>query len=445
MFVTVLPAMRASAIGALFIAFALVQLIRVTHERTVSSGLHDFATIYAGGACLIKHCNPYDTAVLTHVLDVHGFSSQMKWGEQLPIYPPTTLALMTPFEPFMFHAVGRAYYVLMVVSCFTAGFITFVRSPLLASISPLIRGTAFALFLLSPKLANGLYVGNPAVLSIAFLLICCFDVAESTRYLRPVLFALACLLKPQLALPFLVAFLYKRQDGWRAILVTLLLLAAYTTAILVWCNHYPDTSSWLADLRHNLALGTSTSNTMNPSERVRLLDPLLNLEYMIGYWVHSSELRLQVTASIIVAVVAAFVAGLWRLRRRTEDTGFLLVLASVSAFTLLPVYHRGYDSALLVFVLPWVAAALHTRTLRTWGIVTLTLFCIPYIGWLTHISRIRELNRIERPLSVPDFVIHRIDSIAIFCLSLFLITCLFRYQTRVSAMFVVSQRHADVT
>src|SRR5437870_3673441 len=62
--------------------------------------------------------------------------------------------------------------------------------------------------------------GNPSLIVTGLLLFCVFDEAESRRILRLICIAIACLLKPPLALPLVALVLFKdpkrTRDGWIA-------------------------------------------------------------------------------------------------------------------------------------------------------------------------------------------------------------------------------------
>ena len=410
------------ALSAVLFVARTLYLVLPSH-----AGLRDFVTLYAGGACLVDHCDPYKTADLTNALTQRGYHLlKDDWAWQLPIYPPPTLALMAPFAPFSFRVVGPVYYALLVMGCFVAMAVVF-RSPLLASLSAVTRSLLVSVFLISPNVSEAISMGNPIILTTALLLICCFDTKPKRRGLRAVLFAIACVLKPPIALPFLFPLLLKSEDGWRMVRNALALLVAYAAAVLAWCSTHPWTASWMTGLRSNLALGASAGNTMNASDRKLVLYSLLNTQYLLGYWIRTPRVRDLLTDAVLLGLTAGFLFGLWRLRDRSSAAfPLLLAFAATAAFALLPIYHRFYDAILLVFVLPWAALAWQQPRWKTWSRASLFLFLVTYAGWAAHVSRLRRLNGWEQPASVMQFLIHRTGAVGVFCLTLILLAAMFR-------------------
>ena len=237
---------------------------RQSHGLAPHALLRDFATLDAGAACLREGCSPYDVAALDRTVVERGHAPLTNWPLELPIYPPTTIALFVPFSFLSMSHGSEAMFVLMLVVSIAAGFACFVRGSLLADVPPLVRALLFAFLLASGESRFALLLGNPILLAVALLLFCCLDTAPSRRNLRVVLFSLACLLKPQIALPFLLPLLVKPADGWRTVLRAVGCMAAFTAAVLAWCAVHPATAGWVTDLHREVDAGRGARQLHGP-------------------------------------------------------------------------------------------------------------------------------------------------------------------------------------
>lgn len=408
------------------VLIAAAVLFMVARSWNYRHVLRDWVTVYAGGVCLVQGCSPYDTASLDRVLQQRGEPVLDDWQVQLPIYPPTTLALFAPLAPLNLRQATNVMYAGCFAVALVCGFGCFVRSPMLRDVPPLIRSVLFALMLGTPKMTWELRFGNPIVMVVPLLLFCCFDVAPSRRWLRVLLFALACILKPQVALPFLLPMLLKDEDGWKTVAGIGGTLAVYTAGVVAWCAQHPATATWRSDLGRMLALGAAPASSMDPSDRVQVLNHLLDLQYMVGYWITAPAQRAHISLLILVPIAVTFVAGcLYAAATRGGRWVYLLTVAATAAFTLLPVYHRFYDSILLMLTLPCAAVALRTRTHLLAAAAILVVYVFEFRQWLTNAVDLLQAHAMPHPRSFGDFLLHRMDSIAIVLLTLALTAALF--------------------
>src|SRR5258708_17380136 len=185
--------------------------------------------------------------------------------------------------------------------------------------------------------------GNPSLIVTGLLLFCVFDEAESRKILRLICIAVACLLKPPLALPLVALALFKdpkrTRDGWIATaLLALLFLALGLYAFLP-----TGMAHWLLDLSQNVALGERGG--MNTSVRGTPSNTLLNIATLPGYFVRNPVSIGLISFAVIAALTILYLIALIHLRKSAlwETRGYLLAVAALAALTLLPVYHRFCD------------------------------------------------------------------------------------------------------
>jgi hypothetical protein len=421
-------------LSLLIVLAALLLAVRTRAPGGEGRGLlRDFATLDAGAACLREGCSPYDVSALDRMVVERGHAPLQYWELELPIYPPTSIALFLPFSYFSIRNASIAMWLLILAVELVVGFAVFVRGSLLADIPPVVRALLFGVLLASGEARFALLLGNPITLAVPLLLFCCLDTAPSRRNLRAVLLTVACLLKPQIGLPFLLPLLIKPADGWRTVLRAVVCMAVFTAAVLGWCAVHPSLAGWMTDLHRELALGASAGNSMNPSARDHALDSLLNVEYLVGYWIYAPHTRLLVSTITWFVMGVGLLAGAWRAAVHPGRLRVLLVFAATAAWTLMPVYHRFYDNILLLVTLPFAVVAIHSRVHLFAAAAVVVGYLEGVLEWLHHSAKISAMEGFERPRSMGDFLLHRVDSLSAFLVCLVLIITLLAYREPANA------------
>ena len=282
------------------------------------------------------------------------------------------------------------------------------------------------LLMVSPQTAWAVGNGNPIVICTGLLLICCFDVEDGHRWFRAVLFLpWQCCSSPRSLYQSRCRFCSRQEDGWRTLLRACVPGAPGSTPIGRLVGK--------AILRHrrglpscmrNLVLGSSVGNTMSLTERSWPFDPRLNLSYLLGYWIASPKLKRSahcfVGRRLRLCAPAGFTNSLAAVS--SSQQRWLLALAATSAFTLLPVYHRSYDSILLVLAVPWALASIAARKYRFAAWTTLFLVSSTCVIWARHLPR-RWVGEegVEQAASLMGFFTHRLHALLAFALAVILL------------------------
>jgi hypothetical protein len=351
-----------------------------------SQNPRDFETLYAGSYCLTHHCNPYDVEVLNNVLLSNSRVPSGSWTNNIPIYPPTTLTLIAPLSFLPFTIANFLWY--------TAGFVAytlgicwlFLLFPGLQCVALPIRAIAIVLLTVFPKAVWSLNLGNPNLLVTSLLIFITFDDKPSRQNLRLTLFGAACLLKPQLSLPFLLLIVLRSsRTSFKKTLVMLAVLAAVCASVFVYASAYPETAHWRTNIAENLRQAAAPGMSMDPSVRVNGGNALLNLQYLFGYWIPKNNLSQALSLLVCALLGVLFLWAIWKLRARqisTSSEGYLLAAATLAALVLLPVYHRFYDGAILILAVPWIIFNLRRGVHPIRVGVPLILLVILYKNWL---------------------------------------------------------------
>lgn len=164
------------------------------------------------------------------------------------------------------------------------------------------------------------------------------------RNLGGVLIAASVGLKPQIGLVFLAYYFLQR--GWKICGSAIVGIIVMASAGLLRMAHV----SWLASYEIDNRTLLSTGVLGDFTERNPTRFGLVNLQVALYPWLHHRSLT-NICVLIISAILAVVIVVLIV---RASATDELLSLSLLSTFSLLPVYHRFYDAALLMIPLCWL-------------------------------------------------------------------------------------------
>jgi len=371
------------------VLFSMALLLWRTHPVPTQAP-RDFETLYASTYCLTHHCNPYNIQVLNDVLLAQHQVPTGAWTDTMPIYPPTSMMLLAPLSYLPFDVAAAVWFALAFAAYCLAVCWLFLIYPGLQSIPIPVRAAVIALLMLFPKAAWALSVGNPSLLVISLLIFITFDENPSRQNLRLALFCAACLLKPQLSLPFIL-LLYLRGDrsSFKRIFVAFAVLAATCAVVFFYASRYPETADWATDIAENLRQATAPGMSMDPSLRMNGSNSLLNVQYILGYWISRSALTQAISLSFNAFLGIIFLWAAWKNLRRpmsTSSESYILAAATLASLVLLPVYHRFYDAAILIFALPWILRCVSRGSHARRVILPLLLLAVLYKDWLRTVT-----------------------------------------------------------
>ena len=218
---------------------------------------------------------------------------------------------------------------------------------------------------------TGIVTGNVALVAIELAVIAIWTARRHRDLATAVLLAASVGLKPQIGLAFVAYYLVRRR--WRVCAGTLALLALLFAvgAARLEFGHTPWLQDYLRDNRVLLQTGILANFTnVNPTRF-----GLINLQVVLY-----SILRSVPLANAAAAVLAAVLFLLWLLAvaRRNTVSVELLDLSAVAVLSLLPIYHRFYDAAVLVLPLCWVVVSFRrARILSAATLLLMLPFLIP--------------------------------------------------------------------
>jgi hypothetical protein len=332
-----------------FIFFAVGGL-RVFHAS------NDFVPVYTGARCLLHGNNPYDKSQLERqFFEAGGRPSELpSWDIDVPVYPPSTFLVLSPLGLLRFPVARLLWFLLNGCVFITAAGLVLRMSPR----SHRWLATALTSFFL---VTGGilLVLGQPGAFAISLLVIGIYLFLRVRLLpLGALLFMLSLAVKPQIGALIVVYFLVQRVQ-WRYAAVALAGALALLLSGGLILRLQPRSADWTS------TLGANLSSTLSPGGSA---DPRPDNQQAIG------DTNLQALTSICFTSGRGFnavgyagflvllTAGIIAVRRTTAGLELhLLALGALSILSLLPVYHRFYDTRLLLLSVPAVVTVFQKR------------------------------------------------------------------------------------
>jgi hypothetical protein len=307
----------------------------------------DFASVYVSSRAWLKGFDPYDqSAFPTLWSEARGSPAQLPDPSQVPpLYPLTTLLLISPFALFSWQvAKGTWLVVNLVAVAVTIGALFAIGGMRDRTGQVILVTGTLALW----ALQSAIWVGSPTIITLALGMGSIFLGRIRRDCWAGITLGLCLCLKPHLALPFLAYYLFVRR---RAVLYACLAaVCVIMLAALIRTSDFSWLWGWLTNIRAALNGGVNDPTGANP-----LRWQLLNLSYPLHTFI-SSRLAVTILVFVFVAGQLAIFAKLQHFDGTfPHDLAGLCCLTTISFF---PVYHRLYDAALLVLLIPLVVRLL---------------------------------------------------------------------------------------
>jgi hypothetical protein len=298
--------------------------------------------------------NPYDGAALTRVLFAAGRGNDQhaRGSEGGALYAPATFVVLAPFALLSWQAARAAFLLVSLVL-----FVWHLK-PILRLGALSLRDTE-GVWMLGGVLAlapyhTGIALGQVAIPCVALLVLGIDAIQHDHDWRGGALLALATLVKPQLAAPFILYFFLRHRP--RAAGIALGICAAAMIVGVAWLSLHqvPWLAGWMAATRDISASGLEHDPAGPFSPQMLELRPLI---------VALTGIRSVGALGLALASAGGVVVYVWG--RSLSERRDLLLLSAVAVLTLLAVYHRFYDAAILCLPLAWSASTYaHEASLR---------------------------------------------------------------------------------
>ncbi len=377
-------------LGCLFFA------VRGYHDQRTTLQSFDFKPVYSSTLCLLEGCDPYDSAQIEQAYLRHGgdASDLRPFRPYNANYPPSALFLTIPLALLAF-PVARAIWLSLgiVLFCVAALCTADLCRPDPSSGGGSAGGPALAAqALLAAFVASStilVMLGQPAMYSISLAVIAAWSFLRRRALVLGVLaFAVSLTLKPHVGALIWLFFLlspggnFAASSGSAAAVTSadapatavsrrrlaLFVLAAtllLMTPGMLLAYHHPASAHWTRELRHNLVEIASPGQASNPGPSNDEAGSIASLQALFALRHHSASFYNPAAYVVFLPLMAAWLYLLLRPSAAALPDGSspsairdadLLALAAAAALSFLPIYHRQYDTRLLLLIFPAVAA-----------------------------------------------------------------------------------------
>jgi hypothetical protein len=305
----------------------------------------DFVPVYTGALCLVHACNPYDTTQLEQQFYQSGGhpNEVPSWSIEVPVYPPSTFLALSPLAALPYPTARLSWFLLNACLYITS-------AALIRSMYPQswLATLLVSVFLVASGILSVL--GQPALFAISLVLIGTYLFLRGRLIpLAAILFLLSLAVKPQIG-GLILLYLLVRRIHWpyaAAAMAGALVILVSAGIIL---KHHPQSASWSDTLKSNLSstLGPGGSADPRPANPQAIGD--LNLQALTSvFFLEASEFNI-VAYVVFACLAAAWIFAVLRAMPGIETN--LLALAALAILSLTPVYHRFYDTRLLLLTIP---------------------------------------------------------------------------------------------
>jgi hypothetical protein len=375
--------------GILLLLAALAQFGVRGLERVRSEvPLWDFASVFAASRAWIHRQNPYDLPVVLTTWHQAGIYSDRDVSYFATVYPPNSLAMLIPFALLPATIAMWAWLALtlaLVVLQFAA----------LADLAGLPLRDPRTLILFAASLASApfqfaILSGQLSMPAISLGIIAVWCAARDRRLLAGVILGLACAIKPQIGAPFVAYYLLSRRWSVAGIAILISGIIAGGALIAMHLAHI----DWYTGWKQSIALTTRIGGVNDYGWAGDFRDEIMDLKMLLVSLVHDPRM-LRIAVEAISAILAIWYLRVFR-SKSLQGRDQLLMLAGLAAVSLLPIYHRVYDAALLTTALAWALAELDgpRRRISIVLLIPMAVFLIPYDFTATlghHLHRLADL------------------------------------------------------
>jgi len=320
----------------------------------------DFTPIYTGARCLLAGCNPYDTAELEKQYYANGgpASQPVHWDKEPPVYPPSAFLLASPIAMLKLPAARRIWAVISAVLLITSVGCVWLTVPPFSRWIPTILGSLFMI-----ECSNALLpLGQASTLTISLLVI------SATLYLRgrsirlaTLMLMLSLAIKPQMG-GLIALYFVVRKIHWRGAALAMAGAVAILLVSGLLLKTRPASAHWVNDLHTNVVNSQKPGATNDPRPGNLRDTGLINVQAITSVFI-ASEKGYNAAAYVIFGGLLL----VWMIAMAKNDAdlaGHYLAIAALSVISFLPVYHRDYDTVLLLLTIPAIAVIYYRR--RQW-------------------------------------------------------------------------------
>jgi hypothetical protein len=371
-------------------AFLALGFLIVTIGR---APLLDFRTAYYSGRCLLDSGDPYSETEIEHLYSREVPAPESPDPNRIVVtrnqYLPSVFPVTVPFA-WLPRLPALAIWLSLIAGSFA--FACFAVWHVAANSEPLLSAGLLSFCLVNSILL--LNSANPAgfVVPLCVLAVLSF---VSGRFvpLGIACFAISLAFKPHdgglIWLYFLLAGgLYRKRA-----LQTLAVVAALSVPALFWVEHVAP--NWLSEFFANLSAFSGPGH-MNDPRGPHGACMMTNLQTVTSFFWNNPRIYNFVAYLVCGPLLLAWIYITLRAKRTNANTWF--ALASIAAFSVLPIYHRQYDAKLILLAIPALAILWKKRGRLAWialGITAIAFFFDGDFPWVIFFQFANKLHLLD--------------------------------------------------
>jgi hypothetical protein len=341
-------------------------LLGVVMENGSSSPLADFRGLYYPTQCLLQHCDPYSKTDVMRIYHASGVDrpSDTDKARQIAtqsVYLPTVFSATLPFAILPWSVAHILWIVLTLASLILASLLAW---SLAADYTPVLSGALIGFLLANSEVL--LITGNAAgiVISLCVIAVWCF-VRNRFVFAGILCLAISLAVKPHDTGLVWLYFLLAGGVYLKRALQTLLATIVISLPGVLWA--WRLSPHWMQEFNSNLLAFSVRGGTNDPglaSGGAHGLGTVVSLQAIFS--VFRDDPHFYNPASYLVFGLLLIVWIFVTLRWRSTPANLWLALASIAALSMLPVYHRQYDTKLLLLAVPGCAMLFVEHRLTGW-------------------------------------------------------------------------------
>jgi hypothetical protein len=332
----------------------------------------DFASVYSASRTWIHGGDPYDLPSVLATWHGMGPFSNRDVGYFATVYPPNSLIVLAPFAALPLCAAMLAWLALTLT-------LLALQLAALADLAGLEWRDPRALLLFAASLASapfqfGILAGQLSLPAISGCILALWCASRRREVLAGLLLGLACATKPQVAAPFLLYYLLCRR-WWVGGVAIFLSGTIFAAALVAMRMSHID---WLNGWERSIAITTRMGGVNDYGWAGDYRDEIMDMKILLVSVFHNSNL-LRIAVDCMVLVLVVLYLRVFR-RAPANDLDELIMIAGLTALSLLPMYHRVYDAALLTTGFAWALAQIY-GPLRRYAVAMLfpmAIFLVPF-------------------------------------------------------------------
>jgi hypothetical protein len=383
-------------------SLALV-LLGTVLSSTSTVAMIDFRAMYYPARCLIEHCDPYSESEVLRVAQAEGGERPSDRDDSNHfaryLYLPPTFSFTVPFAMMPWSVAHILLMALTGGGLILAGFLIWNSG---VDGSPVIAGALIGFFLANSELL--MVVGNIAGIAIVLCVVAVWCFVRDRFVSAGVLcLAISLAIKPHdsglVWLYFLLAGGVYRK---RALKTLLAAIAVSLPGLIMTWRVAPH---WVQELHLNIVADTALGGRSDPAAASmgwHGLSMLVNLQTVLSaFWtdphIYNLAGYLVCAPLLLVWAVVAFRSSLVAFKSNSPASNTWLALAAIAALSMLPLYHRQYDTKLLLLTVPACAMLWAERGIVGWLAPVLNTAGFIITGDLSWIAILKLIERLFAP------------------------------------------------